>query len=120
MWCIRKTVEPVWHRSMKMNKRLEHLTHIEMTRRMKLFSLNERKLWGILAMYINIQWERMSKKPPDPSQQHPLTQQGAMAKFSCTWENFISVRVIRHWNRLSRTAVEILKTQLNTVLGNLL
>jgi len=50
-----------------MIQRLKHLTH-EMARQARLFSLNKRKLRRILAMYINTQWEGMSKRGADSPQ----------------------------------------------------
>ena len=46
-------------------------------------------------------------------------------KFRTNMKNFFMVRVMEHWNRLPREAVEspsleIFKTHLNTYLGNLL
>lgn len=102
---------------------------------MGLFSLEKKRLRGIISMCVNIWRERKKKRKPDSSQQcpvrgnrHKLTHTKLYLNTRKTQETFFffffTLRIIKQWTRLHRELVEspslvLLKTWLDAALSNL-
>lgn len=80
--------------------------HIRKDWEMELVSLENRRLWGILYMWVNIWWEGVSKTETGPFQRCPVIEQVAMSRnwntggLVWTQENtFLTVQMTKHWHR---------------------
>ncbi|PKU40805.1 hypothetical protein llap_8888 [Limosa lapponica baueri] len=118
-------------RAMKIIRGLEHLSCEDRLRELGLFSLEKRRLWGGLITAFQYlkgayrrDWEGLFIRECSDR----MRGNGFKLKerrFSLhTREKFFIVRVVRHWNRLPREAVdapslEVFKTRLDGALSNL-
>ena len=117
-------LEWVQERDIKMIKGLEHFLCEEGLRELGLFSLEKRRLRGILSMYVNTWREGAKGTEPGSFQWCPVAGPEAMGtnwtdrtrdnghrlkhrRFALNIrEHLFTVRVTEHWNRLPREAVE--------------
>jgi len=120
-------LEEVQWRAVKLIKGLEHLTCDERLRELQLFGLKRRRLGGVLSVCINIWWKRV-KKPVRlfsvvySDNGHKLKYKifhlhGIKTSLLGGWSNTATGYLERFWSLVS---FEVLKTQLDVVLSNLL
>jgi len=122
-------LERVQQRATKMIRGPEHLCYEERLRDLGLLSLKNRRLRGELINILRVGVRRMG---PDSFQWFPVTGQGQRAQTKAQEvlnvnrkQNFFTLRVTEHWNRLPRETVDspslgIFKTHLHKVLCSLL
>ncbi|GAB0178286.1 hypothetical protein GRJ2_000293900 [Grus japonensis] len=124
-------LEQVQRRAMKMIRGLEHLSYEDRLRELGLFSLKKRRLWGDLIaafQYLKGAYKKsgeglFTRACSDRTRGNGLKLKEGRFRLDI-WKNFFTVRVVRHWNRLPREAVdapslEVLKAMLDGALGNL-
>ncbi|GAB0178564.1 hypothetical protein GRJ2_000321700 [Grus japonensis] len=123
-------LERVQRRAMKLIRGLEHLSYEDRLRELGLFSLEKRRLRGDLIAACQYLKGPTGKLERDCLQGHGVMGQGVMglklteSRFRlCIRKKFFTVRVVRHWNRLPREAVEapsleVFKARLDGALGN--
>ncbi|GAB0185711.1 hypothetical protein GRJ2_001036400 [Grus japonensis] len=124
-------LERVQRRAIKMIRELEHLSSEDRLRELGLVSLEKRRLQGDLIAAFQYLKGPTAKLERDCLQGHGVIgQRGNGFKLKegrfrlDVRKKFFPVRVVRHWNRLLREAVdapsmEVFKARLDEALGNL-
>ncbi|GAB0191644.1 hypothetical protein GRJ2_001629700 [Grus japonensis] len=124
-------LEQVQRRATKTTRGLEHLSYEDRLRMLGLFSLEKRRLWGDLTaafQYLKGAYRKDGEGPftrpwSDRTRDNDLKLKEGRFR-SDIRKKFFTVRVVRHWNRLPREAVdapslEVFKARLDEALGNL-
>jgi len=125
-------LEWVQRRATKTMKEMEHLSYEDRLRELGLFSLKKRRLWGDLIaafQYLKGAYRKegdnlFSKACCDRTRSNGFKLREGRFKLD-TRMNFFTVRVVKHWNRLSREVVEspsleTFKARLDGALSNLI
>ncbi|GAB0181475.1 hypothetical protein GRJ2_000612800 [Grus japonensis] len=127
----RELLERVQRRATKLIRGLEHLSCEHRLRELGLFSLEKRRLQGDLIAAFQYLKGPTGKMGRDCLSGSVVTGQGGNGfklkegRFRLdVRKKFFTVRVVRHWNRLPREAVdapslEVFKARLDGALGNL-
>ncbi|PKU46244.1 hypothetical protein llap_3468 [Limosa lapponica baueri] len=110
---------------------LEHLSYEDRLRELELFSLEKRKLQGDLVVafqYLKGAYKKageglLTRVCSDRTRSNGFKLEDSKFKLDIR-KKFFTMRVMRHWNRLSREVVdvpslEVLKTMLDGTLSNL-
>ncbi|GAB0204590.1 hypothetical protein GRJ2_002924600 [Grus japonensis] len=111
----------------KLIRGLEHLSCEDRLRELGLFSLEKRRLRGDLIAAFQYLKGPTGKLERDCLQGHGVIGQGVMEEGTLRLDirkKFFTVKMVRHWNRLPREAVdapslEVFKARLDGVLGSL-
>ncbi|PKU39117.1 hypothetical protein llap_10580 [Limosa lapponica baueri] len=123
-------LERVQRRAMKMMRELEPLSYEDRLRELGLFSLEKRRLQGDLIaafQYLKGAWRDgeglFIRECSDRTRSEGFKLKDCRFRLD-TRKEFFSVRVVRHWSRLPREAVdapslEVFKTRLDGALSNL-
>ncbi|KAK4816050.1 hypothetical protein QYF61_011058 [Mycteria americana] len=117
-------LERVQRRATKMIKGLEHLPSEDRLRELGLFSLDKRRLQGdLIGTYRKDGEGRFIRECSDRTRGNGFTWKEGRFRLAI-WKKFFTVRVVRHWNRLPREAVdapslEVFKARLDGALSNL-
>ena len=124
-------LEQVQRRAMKMIRGLERLSYEGRLRELGSFSLEKRRLWGDLLaafQYLKGAYKKAGEGPftracSDRTRGNGFKLKEGRFRLDVR-KNFFTVRVVRHWNRLPREAVdapslEVLKARLDGALSNL-
>ena len=122
--------ERVQKRTMRMIKGLEHLSHEDRLRELGLFSLEKRRLQGdltaafqYLKAYKKAGKELFVRECSDRTRSNGFKLKDGRFRLGRK-KNLFTMRVVRHWARLPREAVdapslEVFKARLDGALGNL-
>ncbi|GAB0180779.1 hypothetical protein GRJ2_000543200 [Grus japonensis] len=116
---------------MKMIRGLEHLSYEDRLRELGLFSLEKRRIWGDLRaafQYIKEAYRKageglFTKAWSDRTMVNDFKLKEGRFRLDVR-KKFFTMRVVRHWNRLPREAVEVpslevLKARWDGALGNM-
>ncbi|GAB0176248.1 hypothetical protein GRJ2_000090000 [Grus japonensis] len=137
LWCPQhkkdlELLEQVQGRAIKMFIRLEHLSYEDRLRELGLFSLEKRRLWGDLIAafhYLKGVYRKdgeglFTRASSDRTRGNGFKLKEGSFRLDVR-KKFLTVRVVRHWNRLPREAVEapsleVSKARLDGALSNLI
>ncbi|GAB0178291.1 hypothetical protein GRJ2_000294400 [Grus japonensis] len=124
-------LERVQRRAMKMTRGLEHLSCEDRLRELGLFSLEKRRLWGDLMVafqYLKGAYRKAGeglfiRECSDRTRGNGFKLKEGRFRLNIR-KKFFNVRLMRHWNRLPREAVdapslEVFKARLDGALDNL-
>jgi len=120
-------LERVQRRATEMIRRMEHLSYEERLRELRLFGLEKRRLWGnffVAFQYLKKDGDRLfSRVCSDRTGSNGFKLREGRFRLAIRKKFFI-VRVVKHWNRLSREVVEApslktFKVRLDRALSNL-
>jgi len=124
-------LEWVQRRVQKMTRGLEHLPCKDRLRELRLFSLKRKRLWGdLIAAFQDLKGAHrkdgegflMSSRSDRAGENDFKLEEGSFRLD--TRKKFFTMRVVRHWHRLPREAVdapsmETLKVRLDGAVSNL-
>ncbi|GAB0189051.1 hypothetical protein GRJ2_001370400 [Grus japonensis] len=125
-------LERVQRRATRMIRGLEHLSYEDRLRELGLFSLEKRRLWGDLIVafqYSNVAYKKdedklFSRACSDRTRDNGFKLKESRFRLDIKKKCFM-MRVVKHWNRLSREVVdapslETFKVRLDGALSNLI
>ncbi|GAB0190791.1 triadin [Grus japonensis] len=120
-------LERVQRRATKMIRGLEHFSYEDKLRQLGLFSLEKRRLWGafqyLKGAYKKAREGLFTRAYSDRTRTNGFRLKEGRFRLDIG-KKFFTMRVVRHWNRLPREAVddpslEVFKARLDGALGNL-
>ncbi|KAK4818456.1 hypothetical protein QYF61_013662 [Mycteria americana] len=124
-------LERVQMRATKIIRRMEHLSYEDRLRELGLFSLEKRRLWGDLLaafQYLKGAYKKageglFTRAYSDKTKGNGFKLKEGRFRLAIR-KKFFTMRVVRHWNRLSREVVdapslEVFKARFDGALSNL-